>query len=101
MIVAHATAQSGFVESLVRAAPSRSVMLGTADCVRVLLLLLRTCSQTIQALKAAGFEVLEYCDLATTADIPWWDPVDPDNWHRLQSELRCTVPGSSQYMYAT
>jgi hypothetical protein len=46
----------------------------------------RTTKQTIESLKAAGFEVLDVCDLATTADIPWWDPVDPDNWWRLQSE---------------
>lgn len=48
----------------------------------------RTTKQTIEALKAAGFEVLDVCDLATTADIPWWDPVDPDNWWRLQSECQ-------------
>jgi hypothetical protein len=46
----------------------------------------RTTSQTIKALKAAGLEVLEACDLTTTADIAWWDPVDPDQWWRLQSE---------------
>ena len=40
----------------------------------------RTTSETIQALKAAGFEVLESADLALTADIPWWEPVDPDSW---------------------
>jgi hypothetical protein len=46
----------------------------------------RTTKQTIAALKKAGFEVLDVCDLATTADIAWWDPVDPDQWWRLQSE---------------
>ncbi|KAF8062693.1 S-1 [Scenedesmus sp. PABB004] len=45
----------------------------------------RTTAQTLEALKAAGFELLDSCDLATTADIPWWDPVDPDNWTRLQN----------------
>lgn len=53
---------------------------------RLLLCARRTTKQTIESLKAAGFEVLDVCDLATTADIPWWDPVDPDNWWRLQSE---------------
>jgi hypothetical protein len=53
----------------------------------------RTTSQTIKALKAAGFEVLEACDLTTTADIAWWDPVDPDQWWRLQSEWADVLPG--------
>jgi sterol 24-C-methyltransferase len=52
----------------------------------------RTTAETIDALKAAGFEVLEFCDLALTADIPWWDPVDPDNWTRLEN-LRTTKVG--------
>lgn len=52
----------------------------------------RTTEETIKALKAAGFEVVEYADLATTADIPWWDPVDPDNWTRLQN-FRTTKVG--------
>lgn len=52
----------------------------------------RTTKQTIEALKQAGFEVLEACDLTTTADIPWWDPVDPDNWWRL-SNFRTTKTG--------
>lgn len=46
----------------------------------------RTTKQTLAALKQAGFEVVDSCDLTTTADIPWWDPVDPDNWWRLSSE---------------
>jgi hypothetical protein len=31
---------------------------------------------------------VDSADLALSADIPWWDPVDPDNWTRLQSECR-------------
>lgn len=31
----------------------------------------RTTKQTVESLKAAGFEVLEFADLALTADIPW------------------------------
>jgi sterol 24-C-methyltransferase len=26
---------------------------------------------------AAGFEIIEEEDLAPTADIPWWEPLDP------------------------
>jgi hypothetical protein len=48
-----------------------------------------TTKQTIAALKAAGFDVLEASDLALTADISWWDPVDPDAWWRLSSECEC------------
>jgi hypothetical protein len=47
----------------------------------------RTTKQTDAALAAAGFEVLDTRDLALDADIPWWDPVDPDSW-RLGSEWR-------------
>lgn len=40
----------------------------------------RSIKQTVAALEAAGFEVVEHADLALTADVPWWDPVDPDSW---------------------
>jgi hypothetical protein len=46
----------------------------------------RTTKQTLEALQKAGFELVDSADLALSADIPWWDPVDPDNWTRLQSE---------------
>lgn len=45
----------------------------------------RTTAETNKSLAAAGFEVIDYADLAKSADIPWWDPVDPDSW-RLGSE---------------
>lgn len=45
----------------------------------------RTTAETLESLKQAGFELLDAADLALTADIPWWDPVDPDSW-RLESE---------------
>lgn len=38
----------------------------------------RTTKQTLASLRAAGFEVLDAADLALTADVPWWDPVDPE-----------------------
>eukprot|EP00879_Flechtneria_rotunda_P011009 GHRR01011504.1.p1 GENE.GHRR01011504.1~~GHRR01011504.1.p1 ORF type:complete len:345 (+),score=80.65 GHRR01011504.1:506-1540(+) len=53
---------------------------------------IRTTEETIASLQAAGFEILDACDLATTADIPWWDPVDPDQWTRLQN-FRTTKVG--------
>lgn len=40
----------------------------------------RTTKETDAALAAAGFEVVDTRDLALDADIPWWDPVDPDSW---------------------
>ncbi|KAI8476628.1 MAG: cycloartenol-C-24-methyltransferase-like protein [Monoraphidium minutum] len=40
----------------------------------------RTTAETVESLKAAGFEVVDARDLALEADIPWWDPVDPDSW---------------------
>ncbi|KIY96851.1 hypothetical protein MNEG_11110 [Monoraphidium neglectum] len=40
----------------------------------------RTTAETADSLRAAGFEVLDTRDLALEADVPWWDPVDPDSW---------------------
>jgi hypothetical protein len=47
----------------------------------------RTTAETADSLRAAGFEVLDTRDLALEADVPWWDPVDPDSW-RLGSECQ-------------
>mmetsp|Transcript_30095 Transcript_30095/g.75852 ORF Transcript_30095/g.75852 Transcript_30095/m.75852 type:complete len:342 (+) Transcript_30095:83-1108(+) len=38
----------------------------------------RTCKQVAAALKAAGFEVLETHDLCLTAEVPWYEPLDPN-----------------------
>lgn len=51
----------------------------------------RTCDETRRALEAAGFEVVEAEDLAPGADIPWYDPVDPDV--RRLSNFRTTRVG--------
>jgi SAM-dependent methyltransferase len=51
----------------------------------------RTTAETRRALEAAGFEVLEAEDLSLTADIPWYDPVDPDV--RRLSNFRTTRLG--------
>ena len=51
----------------------------------------RTCDETRRALELAGFEVVEAEDLAPTADIPWYDPVDPDV--RRLSNFRTTRVG--------
>jgi len=37
----------------------------------------RSTEQVKAALKAAGFVIEEAADLALTADIPWWEPLDP------------------------
>mmetsp|Transcript_35521 Transcript_35521/g.63384 ORF Transcript_35521/g.63384 Transcript_35521/m.63384 type:complete len:342 (-) Transcript_35521:293-1318(-) len=37
---------------------------------------IRTCKQVAEALKSAGFEVLETQDLCLTAEVPWYDPLD-------------------------
>ncbi|WIA20814.1 hypothetical protein OEZ86_004745 [Tetradesmus obliquus] len=52
----------------------------------------RTTKQTLEALQKAGFELVDSADLALSADITWWDPVDPDNWTRLQN-FRTTKAG--------
>jgi sterol 24-C-methyltransferase len=51
----------------------------------------RTTAETKRALEAAGFEVLEAEDLALTADVPWYDPIDPDI--RRLSNFRTTRAG--------
>ena len=52
----------------------------------------RTTAETNESLKKAGFELLESADLALTADVPWWDPVDPDSW-QLSSERGLALGG--------
>jgi hypothetical protein len=52
----------------------------------------RTTKETDASLKAAGFELIDSRDLALDADIPWWDPVDPESW-RLGSEWRLLGEG--------
>jgi sterol 24-C-methyltransferase len=37
----------------------------------------RTTHEVLAALKEAGFEILEEEDLVKTADIPWYEPIDP------------------------
>lgn len=37
----------------------------------------RTAPQVVQALKDAGFKVLESSDLTLTADVPWYEPINP------------------------
>ena len=37
----------------------------------------RTTHEVLDALKKAGFEILEEEDLVKTADIPWYEPIDP------------------------
>lgn len=51
----------------------------------------RTTAETKRALEAAGFEVLEVEDLALTADVAWYDPIDPDV--RRLSNFRTTRAG--------
>lgn len=51
----------------------------------------RTTAETKRALEAAGFEVLEADDLAVGADVPWYDPIDPDV--RRLSNFRTTRAG--------
>jgi hypothetical protein len=55
----------------------------------------RTISETLASLRAAGFEVLESRDLALDADVPWWEPIDPDSW-RLASEARRGARGAGR-----
>ena len=38
----------------------------------------RTTHEVLDALKQAGFEILEEEDLVKTADIPWYEPIDKD-----------------------
>jgi len=38
----------------------------------------RTTHEVLDALKRAGFEILEEEDLVKTADIPWYEPIDKD-----------------------
>ncbi|GBF91937.1 cycloartenol-C-24-methyltransferase [Raphidocelis subcapitata] len=40
----------------------------------------RTTAETIESLKAAGFVVEDFRDMALDADVPWWEPVDPESW---------------------
>jgi sterol 24-C-methyltransferase len=40
----------------------------------------RTTAETKAALEAAGFVVEDARDLALDADVPWYDPIDPDSW---------------------
>ena len=37
----------------------------------------RTCEDVLTAMKKAGFEILEEQDLVKTADISWYEPIDP------------------------
>lgn len=58
----------------------------------------RTTAETLQSLKAAGFEVLDEADLSLTADIPWWEPLDPDSW-RLASKYSDFMIAKSNAIY--
>uniref|UniRef100_A0A061S3D5 Methyltransferase n=1 Tax=Tetraselmis sp. GSL018 TaxID=582737 RepID=A0A061S3D5_9CHLO len=52
---------------------------------------IRTCKEVEAALKDAGFELLESQDLTKTAEVPWYEPLDPS---RLSlSSFRTTAIG--------
>lgn len=48
---------------------------------------IRTCSQVVRAMEEAGFKVIESDDLATSTEVPWYEPLDPSRFS-LQS-FRC------------
>lgn len=52
---------------------------------------IRTTEAVVRALREAGFEVLEAADLAKTAQVPWYQPLDPD--HFSLSQFRLTIVG--------
>ncbi|CAM6128200.1 unnamed protein product [Calypogeia fissa] len=51
----------------------------------------RTGQQVIEALKAAGFEIIRVEDLVKTAEVSWYQPLDPD--HFSLSSFRLTRLG--------
>lgn len=51
----------------------------------------RTTRQCLDALKEAGFEVLEEVDLARTSPISWFLPLDP--YHLSLSSFKCSLVG--------
>mmetsp|Transcript_27187 Transcript_27187/g.69212 ORF Transcript_27187/g.69212 Transcript_27187/m.69212 type:complete len:346 (+) Transcript_27187:90-1127(+) len=51
----------------------------------------RSTDEVRAALVAAGFEVEEAVDLALTADIPWYEPLDPSRWSL--TTFRTTMAG--------
>ena len=57
---------------------------------------LRRSSETVAALKEAGFEVEEAYDRAESSQVPWFDPIDPDRPLSLSlSGFRTTRVGRS------
>ena len=41
---------------------------------------IRTTSQIDQAVKDAGLELVETADLVTSAEVDWYNPIDPDTF---------------------
>jgi sterol 24-C-methyltransferase len=37
----------------------------------------RTCVEVLDAMRKAGFEVTEEVDLVKSADVTWYEPIDP------------------------
>lgn len=75
---------------------------------------IKSCQECLEALRAAGFEILEAKDLSQNQQVPWYEPLDPNrfslsafrttsmgrfitrNFVRLLEMLRIAPPGSSR-----